>query len=603
MPSSPARTPVQEIGPEGQAAPADDNASFPTRRSPFKVAFGEMLVREAIPPSITWRTPEVSAIQANKAWKRGDRPEFIAASRVARTGAQYSAHAARRFARALLDAGLYEEALDVLHDPESRAEAPSFDRSRMLAHAWMRLGAPRRAAAELDRGLALAATPAEREELATLRRGLDVAAGDASGSWSETLALAAALTELRQSEQACRVLSTGLRRDSDAAEDHLDEVLERAFAAFRTARAGPAAGLLAAMGPLYQRHGEGEAWRSAMGVLRGVADGAPAPPFADDLISQKLGACLAGALAAGGYWRAAIGRYVPRPKAADLMTQVLCELARCVGEDFTATLDPAFQAPAGRRRVFDLFPFNGEFSMLELKLAAMSPWVDAFVVIEARQTFTGRPKPLYFPERASAFAALGDRIIHHAVDDFPSHLNTAWAREFFQRDQGALALRGRCSPDDIVILSDVDEIIRSDAVERLTGPLPLTGAELETFKYFFNFQQLSDRPTVKTAFARARLLERIGSSYLRLGACQYCKGGRLPQAGWHFTSIGPPEQLEDKFRSFSHVEYSHADRAHFEKLLRQARDGGLGPAFRVRPLDELPDFIRDRRAELAELLL
>jgi hypothetical protein len=231
----------------------------------------------------------------------------------------------------------------------------------------------------------------------------------------------------------------------------------------------------------------------------------------------------------------------------------------------------------------------------------MADFVDCFVVVEAASTFTGRPKPLRFPDRAAQFAHLGDKLVYVPVEAFPAHLTSAWAREFYQRDQGALGLRGRCSPDDIVIISDADEIVRPEALQQFAGPL--AGADVQTFVYFLNYEQLLPRPNAKPTFARARLLAHHGCSYLRIAARQLHKHSYVPEAGWHFSNIGAPEALENKFQSFSHQEWGHLDQAHFEALLGLVRSAGLGPGFRRLAPDALPDFIRQRVDTLERWLL
>ena len=47
-------------------------------------------------------------------------------------------------------------------------------------------------------------------------------------------------------------------------------------------------------------------------------------------------------------------------------------------------------------RLFDCFTFFNELDPLELRLRELDALVHRFVLVEAPQTFTGRPKPLHF---------------------------------------------------------------------------------------------------------------------------------------------------------------------------------------------------------------
>ena len=73
-----------------------------------------------------------------------------------------------------------------------------------------------------------------------------------------------------------------------------------------------------------------------------------------------------------------------------------------------------------------------------------------------------KKKPLYFEENKHKFANL-DKIIHVVVDDLPytdaqTEYDKAKGNEIFQRE---CMLRGlhSANPDDIIIITDVDEIV------------------------------------------------------------------------------------------------------------------------------------------------
>ena len=46
--------------------------------------------------------------------------------------------------------------------------------------------------------------------------------------------------------------------------------------------------------------------------------------------------------------------------------------------------------------IYDIFSFNNELDMLDIRLNVLSPYVDYFVIVEATETFSGVEKPLYF---------------------------------------------------------------------------------------------------------------------------------------------------------------------------------------------------------------
>jgi hypothetical protein len=417
----------------------------------------------------------------------------------------------------------------------------------------------------------LAGRPGEQELAAQARLALGEADPEpVPPSWAEASTLIWRRLEHGLAEPAVRTLSAWIGRADET------EVIEAAVAILRLARPRTARALLDAMAPMLEQ--------------------------ADDGARLDLRTVLAQARAAAGDWAGAITLFEPTRKRQDVTSENLCELARCVGQDVLSGLELRLRPP-GPPKVFNLFPFNGEFTLLELRLEEMAPFVDCFVIVESAFTHTGRSKPLFFLERKDDFARWADKIVHVRAPDFPAHVGSPWARDFYQRDSAVAGLSGRASPEDLVIISDADEILRADALGRLPAS-PLVGADLRTFSYFFNYEVIYERPRIKAAIARAGLLTRNGSSYLRVGAPRYLGHTFVEKAGWHFTSIAEPAGLARKFQDTSHVEWGHLDKDYFEALWRKIRTEGLGPHYARRELDEgFPAAIRRRRSELAGLLL
>jgi len=141
-------------------------------------------------------------------------------------------------------------------------------------------------------------------------------------------------------------------------------------------------------------------------------------------------------------------------------------------------------------KIYDCFTYYNEELLLSLRLETLDKIVDTFVVAEATHTFSGKPKPLTFnPARFGRFA---DRITHIIVDDMPIELGDAWANEAHQRNA---LLRGltTATPTDWVIISDVDEIPRPEAITRYR-PWNLYGTFVQRhFNYFVNNLAVQNR--------------------------------------------------------------------------------------------------------------
>ncbi len=336
-------------------------------------------------------------------------------------------------------------------------------------------------------------------------------------------------------------------------------------------------------------------------ICRGLCEpSAPGPWRSDDQALRASGALAwgrAGRLSLAIRQLGKLSSQLPRE------SHIRAGLARFVGEDVLRTHPLALQT-GGPRKIFDVFPFNDELKMLEIKLHEMAGWVDHFVLVEARQTFTGAQKPLVFQENQARFAAFGDKIIHVVVDAFPPHVRYPWAREFHQRDMGVLGLIGRCSDEDLVIISDTDEIIFRSAVEGFTGQHARLA--MERARYFFNYREALPPDQQKDAASlwRAGYLRAYGLSYARTVLRFDKKAPRLTGAGWHFTSIADAEGIAAKLRNTAHQEYADIPRGKLAKNLRRIRAGEWEEGWERCDLDDrFPAYIRRHQAELAEVLL
>jgi hypothetical protein len=140
--------------------------------------------------------------------------------------------------------------------------------------------------------------------------------------------------------------------------------------------------------------------------------------------------------------------------------------------------------------LIDSFMYNGEAAVAALRLQTMYPHVDRIYITEADQTFAGTPKPeaaATDSSQDSLFAPYRDKIRFLKIDAFPpmdpaweaeatattpwKKNKEAWWRQAYQRNWAAGAI-ARDYPDRpyVVIVSDVDEIVRPALLEILTMP-------------------------------------------------------------------------------------------------------------------------------------
>ena len=120
-------------------------------------------------------------------------------------------------------------------------------------------------------------------------------------------------------------------------------------------------------------------------------------------------------------------------------------------------------------KVYDCFTFYKEFELLELRLRSLWDVVDCFVLVEADKTFTNKSKPFYFNERKAEFAEFLPKIRHlMGKIDLPYKGVGDWQIEFAQRNLIAQGLQD-AAPDDLIFISDLDEIWAPDILQRINN--------------------------------------------------------------------------------------------------------------------------------------
>lgn len=148
------------------------------------------------------------------------------------------------------------------------------------------------------------------------------------------------------------------------------------------------------------------------------------------------------------------------------------------------------------RKVYDLVLFSTELDWLEIRLHTHAPYVDYFVVVESPTTFSNKPKPLHLKENWERYEDFHHQIIYRVVED-PIVSARAWDHEDYLRNAllyevfPALAESPQAAQqNDVLIVSDMDELIKPGALLLLRHcdfPKRLT---LRTYFYYYSFQWL-----------------------------------------------------------------------------------------------------------------
>ena len=243
-------------------------------------------------------------------------------------------------------------------------------------------------------------------------------------------------------------------------------------------------------------------------------------------------------------------------------------------------------------KIIDSFMFFQELDLLEIRLTYLDPYVDEFVIVEACQTFTGKEKKFIFEQNKERFKQFLPKIKYYKIEDFhndyesikrylsafedESHKRVLsslekcshvpknqihWVLESYHRECLHLILDQVASDDDIVLISDLDEIPSKEAFDQknlekyLVSPVVF---QQEEFRYFLNYYKDSD--WLGTIAAKYSLIRNYSFNLLRMDSKEirsFVNKDSLKKAGFHFTSCGGIDMIKAKIESWGHQEYNN----------------------------------------------
>lgn len=203
--------------------------------------------------------------------------------------------------------------------------------------------------------------------------------------------------------------------------------------------------------------------------------------------------------------------------------------------------------------VYDVFVFNNEFELLLTRLIEHDPYVDKFILIQGDRTFTGVSKPLHYPNEDSRFEAFKNKIVTINVA-LKADPKSPWENELQQRNISFSCVNYRA--DDVVFLSDVDEIVSRKhwphLLQRIKKEQTPIAVWVELFNFYINYR------LIEAMWIQPKML--LGKHFLNGGktANEFRVDYSLPKTpepyGWHFSYIMTEKQIQDKLNAFSHQE-------------------------------------------------
>lgn len=263
--------------------------------------------------------------------------------------------------------------------------------------------------------------------------------------------------------------------------------------------------------------------------------------------------------------------------------------------------------------IYDCFLYYDEDMLLDLRLNTLANVVDRFVIVESTHTFTGKPRELHFD--ITKYSKFKDKIIYIVHDEKPlkkisedfnqdreidpwqeeQWVVDAWGNEAAQRNAIMLGLK-HASDDDLILVSDVDEIFSPETVLNINHKTLCTTIYQNFYNYQFNLQVFNtDGSPRKCKLPRATSYKNLVNffhgepeSFRNLKRARIDKKWSwlkwnwfkfnnkiIENGGWHFSWVMTPERISEKMSTISHTEYDlpkFNNPAHIMNVIANAED-------------------------------
>ena len=257
--------------------------------------------------------------------------------------------------------------------------------------------------------------------------------------------------------------------------------------------------------------------------------------------------------------------------------------------------------------IIDCVTYFQEADLLELRMAELDGLVDLWVIVEGNRTHAGAPKDSHLRANFGRFQKYANRMVVWMAD-LPAGdgLTWTWRREIAQRNAIQDALKSlHLSPDDMILISDCDEIPRREFIAALPGLAPDAVAIAQQRLYYYTFNHTAPdvvwNGTRATQWANVQALGADGVRYASKERGGFPHILNAPNAGWHFSYFGGPEYVKTKIESFLHQELNHPehrDEATIKERIATGQDvyGRPWQSFDIGAAIDLPDAVYEQPA-------
>jgi len=225
--------------------------------------------------------------------------------------------------------------------------------------------------------------------------------------------------------------------------------------------------------------------------------------------------------------------------------------------------------------IYDCFQFFNEEHILDLRLNILNEFVDFFVMVESTTDHQGNSKKLNFDIKK--FKKFRRKIIYIVVDDTSEaikkpHIGGESLVEQHQRNSLTRGLKN-CRDDDLIILSDVDEIPDLNKLGIFDKKKKYAVFSQKMFNYKINLLNETEnnwhgsKICLKKNLKSPQWLRNLKFKKYPFWRVDKPRNFQIIEnGGWHFAYLQNTENILKKMKSFAHGEFNKPNLTNLEAI-------------------------------------
>lgn len=256
--------------------------------------------------------------------------------------------------------------------------------------------------------------------------------------------------------------------------------------------------------------------------------------------------------------------------------------------------------------IIDCCSFFDEFEVLDLRLNYLSKFVDKFIITEGCYDHRGLERKTLF--NINKFSHLKDKIIYLKIKSYPN-LNDPWHMLRYQRNYVTNELKN-FSKDDLVMISDVDEIPRMQRIENYIKSNKKFGIfKQKMFYYRFNYLNINEPDWFGTRICKLKYLKSPdwlrGLKPKKYSFWRFDKEKSIyiiDHGGWHFSFLYDERGISKKLSSYQHTEFDNKKINNLQNIKNKINNMedilGRGYKFKKIKIDSsFPDYLSNNKSK------